>query len=76
MTALASVERDLRAAVSAEVIAPTADYLTDMTEARGLAGRADAVALPRNAEEVAEIVGWCYGHEVAIVPRGSVMSVR
>jgi glycolate oxidase subunit GlcD len=70
MTALASVERDLRAAVSAEVIAPTADYLTDMTEARGLAGRADAVALPRNAEEVAEVVAWCYGHEVAIVPRG------
>ena len=56
MTALASVERDLRAAVSADVVAPTSAYLTDMTEARGLHGRADAVALPRSAEEVAEVV--------------------
>ena len=70
MSAVASVERDLRAAVAAEVVAPTAAYLTDMTEARGLSGRADAVALPRTAEEVAEVVGWCYAHGVAIVPRG------
>jgi glycolate oxidase subunit GlcD len=41
-----------------------------MTEARGLAGRADAVALPRTAEEVAEVVTWCYERGVAIVPRG------
>src|SRR6476646_232647 len=70
MSALASVERDLRAAVAAEVVAPSAAYLTDQTEARGLGGRADAVALPRNAEEVAEIVSWCYAHGVPIVPRG------
>src|SRR3989442_2000785 len=41
-----------------------------MTEARGLSGRADAVALPRSAAEVAEVVAWCYAHGVAIVPRG------
>ena len=70
MSATASIERDLGAAVAADVVAPTAAYLTDMTEARGLSGRADAVALPRNAEEVAEVVAWCYGHGVAIVPRG------
>ncbi|MDX6539773.1 MAG: glycolate oxidase, partial [Gaiellales bacterium] len=70
MTAVASVERDLRAAVTAKVVAPTAGYLTDMTEARGLIGRADAVALPRTAEEVAEVVAWCYANGVAIVPRG------
>ena len=70
MSAVASIERDLRAAVSAEVVAPTAAYLTDMTEARGLKGRADAVALPRSADEVAEIVSWCYEHGVAVVPRG------
>src|ERR1700730_15782291 len=70
MTAVASVERDLRAAVTADVIAPTAAYLTDMTEARGITGRADAVALPRNAEEVAEVMAWCYAHGVPIVPRG------
>jgi len=40
MSALASVERELRAAVAAEVVAPTTAYLTDMTEARGLSGRA------------------------------------
>jgi glycolate oxidase subunit GlcD len=70
VTALASVERDLRAAVTADVSAPTSAYLTDMTEARGLHGRADAVALPRSAEEVAEVVAWCYERAVPIVPRG------
>jgi glycolate dehydrogenase FAD-linked subunit len=70
MSAVASIERDLRAAVSAEVVAPTAEYLTDQTEARGLKGRADAVALPRTAEEVADVVAWCYDHGVPIVPRG------
>lgn len=70
MTAVASIERGLRAAVAAEIQAPSAAYLTDQTEARGLSGRADAVALPRTAEEVAEVVKWCYAHGVAIVPRG------
>jgi len=65
-----ALERELRAAVAADVVAPTAAYLTDMTEARGVSGRADAVALPRSAEEVAEIMAWCYAHGVAIVPRG------
>ena len=70
MSAVASIERDLRAAVSADVVAPSAAYLTDMTEARGLHGRADAVALPRTAEECAEVVAWCYERGVPIVPRG------
>jgi glycolate oxidase subunit GlcD len=67
---VAAVERDLRAAVSAEIVSPSAAYLTDQTEARGLSGRADAVALPRSSEEVAEVVAWCYAHDVAVVPRG------
>jgi glycolate oxidase subunit GlcD len=70
MTAVASVERDLRGAVAAEIVPPSAAYLTDMTEARGLSGRADAIALPRNAEEVSEVVTWCYAHGVPLVPRG------
>jgi glycolate oxidase subunit GlcD len=70
VTAVASVERELRAAVAAEVVAPTAAYLADETEARGLRGRADAVALPRTAEEVAEVLAWCYERGVAVVPRG------
>jgi glycolate oxidase subunit GlcD len=70
MTAVEPIERDLRAAVAAEIQAPSAAYLTDQTEARGLRGRADAVALPRSAEEVAEVVAWCYVHGVPVVPRG------
>jgi glycolate dehydrogenase FAD-linked subunit len=70
MSAVASIERDLRAAVAADVVAPSAAYLTDMTEARGLSGRADAVALPRTPEEAAGVVAWCYQRGVAIVPRG------
>jgi glycolate dehydrogenase FAD-linked subunit len=70
MTTVASIERDLGAAVAADVVAPAAEYLTDMTEARGLSGRADAVALPRTAAEVAEVVSWCYAHGVPVIPRG------
>jgi glycolate oxidase subunit GlcD len=70
MSAVVSIERDLRAAVAADVVGPSSAYLTDMTEARGLRGRPDAVALPRTADEVAEVVAWCYERGVAIVPRG------
>jgi len=52
------------------VIPPRAEHLTDQTEARGLRGRADAVAVPRSAEEVAEVVAWCYERGVPVVPRG------
>src|ERR1700694_4515632 len=70
MSTVASLERELRAAVAAEVVTPTAAYLTDQTERRGLGGHADAVALPRNAEEVTGVVAWCYARGVAIIPRG------
>ena len=45
-------------------------YLCDATESRSLRGRADAVALPGSAAEVAGVVRWCYEHDVPIVPRG------
>ncbi len=45
-------------------------YLADETEARGLVGRADAVALPASAEDARAVVAWCYAHDVAVVPRG------
>jgi glycolate oxidase subunit GlcD len=70
MTAVESIERGLRAGVAAHVVAPTAEYLADETEGRGLKGRADAVALPRTADEAAEVVAWCYAHGVPVVPRG------
>jgi len=54
----------------AVITPPPASYLTDETERHGLTGRADAVALPASAEEVARVVAWCYEHDVPIVPRG------
>jgi glycolate oxidase subunit GlcD len=45
-------------------------YNRDSANRRGIDGRADAVALPGSAEEVAAIVAWCYEHDVPIVPRG------
>ena len=68
----ATIERELRALLGQEAVLPgtTARYLTDATESRNVRGHADAVALPGNAEQVAEVVRWCYEHDVAIVPRG------
>jgi FAD/FMN-containing dehydrogenase len=66
------LERELRSFLPAGSVlegAP-ASYLADETESRGLRGRADAVVVPETAEEVAEVVSWCYEHGVAIVPRG------
>jgi glycolate oxidase subunit GlcD len=71
MSAVASIERELRAVLGdGKVVAPSSDYLKDFTEGRGITGRADAVALPGTAEEVAAVVAWCYEHGVAVVPRG------
>ncbi len=50
--------------------APQSQYNRDSSNRRGAEGRADAVALPGTAEEVAAVVAWCYAHDVAIVPRG------
>jgi glycolate oxidase subunit GlcD len=45
-------------------------YNNDASHRRGLRGHADAVALPGSAQEVTDVVRWCYSHDVAIVPRG------
>jgi glycolate dehydrogenase FAD-linked subunit len=45
-------------------------HLRDATETRGIAGRADAVALPSTTEEVAAVVRWCYANGLPVVPRG------
>ena len=50
--------------------APTRIELSDATEAHGLTGHADALALPRSAEEVAAVLAWCYEHDVPLTPRG------
>ena len=50
--------------------APTRIELSDATEAHGLTGHADALALPRSAGEVAAVLAWCYEHDVPLTPRG------
>ena len=50
--------------------APDPIYNRDATETRGIEGHADAVVLPRTADEVAQVLSWCYEHEVPLTPRG------
>ena len=45
-------------------------YVADQTALSAVHGVADAVVLPRDAEQVAEVVGWCHAHGVPVVPRG------
>ena len=49
---------------------PQSPYNSDSSNRRGVEGRAQAVALPGSAEEVAAVVGWCYEHDVPVVARG------
>lgn len=42
----------------------------DATSGRGVQGNAEALLLPRTADELATVVAWCYEHDVAMVPRG------
>ena len=49
---------------------PRSAYNHDSSNRRGVEGRADAVALPGTAQEVAAVVEWCYAHDVPVVPRG------
>ena len=67
-----AVARDLRALLGDDAVASgsIAHYLADETESRGVHGHADAVCLPRGAEQVAAVVAWCYERGVPIVPRG------
>jgi glycolate oxidase subunit GlcD len=46
------------------------EYLVDASVTRGVRGRADALVRPGSPQEVADVLAWCYAHDVAIVPRG------
>jgi glycolate oxidase subunit GlcD len=72
MTGPALIQRELTAIIGPEAIRDGTDraYLHDATESRSVRGRADAVALPGDAGEVAGVVRWCYEHDVPIVARG------
>jgi glycolate oxidase subunit GlcD len=68
-----ALERDLERLLGPEGLRrgdTQRDYLHDSTEMQGLAGHADAVALPGSVDEVRALVGWCYANDVAMVPRG------
>lgn len=70
---MGAIETDLTRLLgkAAVLIGPAVrPYLTDATETRGLAGAADAVALPGDAEQARATVAWCYEHDVPVVPRG------
>jgi glycolate oxidase subunit GlcD len=71
-TSATSAERELRALLGDSSVLPgtTREYLHDATESRNVSGRADAVALPADPAQVAEVVAWCYLHDVPVVPRG------
>jgi glycolate oxidase subunit GlcD len=71
-TAPTSIERDLKALLGHDAVLPgtTRGYLSDATESRNLRGQADAVALPKDADDVAKTVSWCYEHDIPIIPRG------
>jgi glycolate oxidase subunit GlcD len=66
--------RELTRLIGAEHVlgapSPGSPYNRDASRRRGVEGRAEAVVLPGSAEEVAAVVGWCYSHDVPIVPRG------
>ncbi len=68
-----TMQAALRRLIGAEHVLealPDSPYNSDMARRRGLQGRADAVALPGSAQEVAAVVAWCYEHDVPIVARG------
>jgi glycolate oxidase subunit GlcD len=67
-----SPDRDLSALSEVCVIHAPADgaYLADASASMGLRGRADAVALPADADEVVAVMRWCYERDVPLVPRG------
>ncbi|HEY2570019.1 MAG TPA: FAD-linked oxidase C-terminal domain-containing protein [Solirubrobacteraceae bacterium] len=74
MTPEGSLHAELCRLIGAEHVLgappPSSPYNNDMARRRGLHGRADAVALPGSAQEVAAVVAWCYAHDVPIVARG------
>ncbi|MER3410177.1 MAG: FAD-binding oxidoreductase [Thermoleophilia bacterium] len=67
-----ALHAELRALVGQDCVLPgtSPEYLADATEAQGLRGRADAICLPRSAQEVMSVLSWCYDHDVPLIPRG------
>jgi glycolate oxidase subunit GlcD len=65
--------RELSRLVGAEHVLggpAAAPYDQDASRRRELRGRAEAVVLPGSAQEVVEVVRWCYAHDVPVIARG------
>ena len=67
-----SLVGELAAIVGSDAVLDGSDpvYSRDATETRGIEGRADAVVFPRSTEQAAQVLAWCYEHDVALTPRG------
>jgi len=66
-----SLLNDLAALLGAERVAPfDARAMRDALRGPAIAPRADAVAYPESAEQVAELVAWCYERGVPLTARG------
>ena len=72
VSASTSAFNELRVVLGDESVLPgdTREYLSDYSETHNLRGRADAVALPKDADAVSATVRWCDAHDVAMIPRG------
>jgi glycolate oxidase subunit GlcD len=73
VSAADSLARDLRRIVGQDGVltgAALEPYVVDATVPRGVKGWADALALPRDAAEVAAVVDYCYRERLVIIPRG------
>jgi glycolate oxidase subunit GlcD len=71
--ASSAISSELSRLVGAEHVLeapPRSPYNYDSSNHRGVVGHADAVALPGSPQEVADVVAWCYEHDVPIVARG------
>jgi glycolate oxidase subunit GlcD len=66
-----TLRRELAGIVGPDcVLEASGSYLHDATETRGVEGRADAVVLPTTTEQAAQVLAWCYEHDVPLTPRG------
>ena len=72
-TTSSSAERELRGLLGSDAVRPgdTREYLNDATESRAVQRpRRRRRAPRRRAWQVAAVLGWCYGHDVPLIPRG------
>ncbi len=70
MSALCAELGRLVGAEHAFQVGESSPYNHDATRVRALQGHADAVVRPGSTAEVAAVLGWCYEHEVPLIPRG------